>query len=63
MNELRLFLILSRPIFLSGGILLYGLGTSIAVYLGNSLDWEIWVWGLFWVLSLQLSGHYLNEYF
>ncbi|MEX1248359.1 MAG: prenyltransferase [Anaerolineales bacterium] len=63
MNPLFLFLRLSRPLYLLGGALNYFLGLGIARYLGLPFDWSIVVLGQLWVTSLQLSTHYLNEYF
>lgn len=54
---------LSRPAFLLGGIGQYALGVGIARYLGHRLDWGAAVLGLVWVLALQLTAHYLNEYY
>lgn len=63
MQTLRLFWRLSRPYYLIGAALLYALGVGIARYLGNSLDWHIYLLGQAWVTLLQLSTHYLNEYY
>ena len=62
-RPLILFLRLSRPLFLLGGALSYFLGVGIARYLGHPLDWGVVVLGQLWVSSMQLSTHYLNEYF
>jgi len=62
-KNLLLFFRLSRPHFLLGAALLYSLGVGIAHYLGVVLDWGIFFLGLTWVLLVQLSTHYLNEYF
>lgn len=62
-NPLVLFVRLSRPLFLLGGVLNYSLGLGIANYLGHSLDWAVIILGQIWVTSLQLATHYLNEYF
>jgi 1,4-dihydroxy-2-naphthoate octaprenyltransferase len=62
-NPLVLFLQLSRPLFLAGGVLFYFLGLGIARYLGHPLDWNIALAGQVWVSALQLCVHYLNEYF
>jgi 1,4-dihydroxy-2-naphthoate octaprenyltransferase len=63
MKTLRLFLQLSRPFFLLGAALLYALGVGIARYLGAEVDWGAYLLGQAWVTVLQLSAHYLNEYF
>ncbi len=54
---------LARPHFLLGGILLYALGVGIARYLGAPVNWGLYFLGQVWVTMLQLSTHYLNEYF
>jgi 1,4-dihydroxy-2-naphthoate octaprenyltransferase len=60
---LRLLFRLARPLFLLGSALLYSLGLGIARYLGRDLDGSIALLGLSWVLALQLSTHFLNEFF
>ncbi len=60
-RSVRLFIQLSRPIFLVGAALVYGLGAGIARYLGIQIDWGVYLLGQAWVTSLQLSAHYLNE--
>ncbi|MEX1071011.1 MAG: prenyltransferase [Anaerolineales bacterium] len=62
-NPLRLFLRLSRPLFLLGGALNFFLGVGIARYLGIPLNWSAIALGQIWVSAMQLSTHYLNEYF
>jgi 1,4-dihydroxy-2-naphthoate octaprenyltransferase len=62
-RKVRLFIQLSRPIFLIGGALVYALGAGIARYLGTPIDIGLYLIGQVWVTSLQLSTHYLNEYF
>jgi 1,4-dihydroxy-2-naphthoate octaprenyltransferase len=39
------------------------LGVGIADYLRYPIDWSGFWLGLVWVLSMQLTTHYLNEYF
>ncbi|MFU8772327.1 MAG: prenyltransferase [Anaerolineales bacterium] len=41
----------------------YALGVGIVRYLGYPVDWGIYLLGQIWVISIQLSAHYLNEYF
>lgn len=53
----------SRPIFLLGAALFYALGAGVAHYLGISIDWGLYVLGQAWVTALQLSAHFLYEYF
>lgn len=43
--------------------MLYALGVGIAHYLGIRIDWDLYVSGQLWVTLLQLSTHYLNEYY
>ena len=62
-EQIRLFLRLSRPFFLLGGILLYALGAAIAAFLGRPIDPTLYVIGQAIVTLLQLMTHYLNEYF
>jgi 1,4-dihydroxy-2-naphthoate octaprenyltransferase len=63
MRSFLLFLRLSRPLFLLGSVLLYALGLGIFHYLGLNIDWTVSVLGLLWAVTMQLSTHYLNEYF
>jgi 4-hydroxybenzoate polyprenyltransferase len=63
MRTLWLFIQLSRPHFLLGGILFYALGAGIARYLGQPIDWGLYFLGQAWGTFLQLGAHYLNEYF
>jgi 1,4-dihydroxy-2-naphthoate octaprenyltransferase len=63
MQNLGLFVRMSRPLFLLGGILVYALGVGIARYLGSSIDWELYLLGQAWVTMLQLSAQYLNEFY
>ncbi len=63
MNSFRLFAKLSRPLPILGVCLTFGLGTGIARYLGASIDWGVYLLGQAWVTLLQLSMHYLGDYF
>ena len=63
MGTLRLFIRLSRPLFLVGVAIVYALGVGIAHYLGVTIDWRLYVLGQAWVSILQLSTQYLNEYY
>ncbi|MCJ7825037.1 MAG: hypothetical protein MUP44_09075, partial [Anaerolineales bacterium] len=60
---LNLFLRLSRPHFLLGGFLLYGLGTAIATYLGKPIDWSLYILGQLLVTSIQLMAQALYVFF
>ena len=62
-SNLWLFIRLSRPLFVLGAALVYALGVGIARYLGVQIDWGLYFLGQGFVTFLQLSGHYLNEYF
>ena len=62
-KRIRLIVLLSRPFFLLGGVLVYGLGAGIARYLGAPIDWGIYFLGQAYVTIMQLSAQYLNEYF
>lgn len=63
MKSLRLFLQLSRPIFILSTALLYVLGTGIAHYLSGQVNWTSFIYGFAWVVLLMLGFQYLNEYF
>jgi 1,4-dihydroxy-2-naphthoate polyprenyltransferase len=63
MESIDLFIRLTRPYFLLGAILLYALGAGISHYLGTTLNLGLFWIGLIWALLLQLSAHYLNEYY
>lgn len=62
-RQIRLIILLSRPVFLLGGALIYALGAGIARYLGAPIDWELYFLGQAYVTMMQLSAQYLNEYF
>lgn len=62
-NPFILFLKLSRPILLLGGIGQMLLGTGIARYLGRTIRWDIFFFSALWLLLVQLAANYLNEYF
>jgi 1,4-dihydroxy-2-naphthoate polyprenyltransferase len=53
---------LTRPIFLLGGALLFGLGTVVALYLGSSISLSGYLLGQLMVTSIQLTAQYANEY-
>jgi 1,4-dihydroxy-2-naphthoate octaprenyltransferase len=63
LQNLRWFIQLSRPLFLLGLLLVYALGAGMARYLGATINWSAYWLGQIWVTLLQLSVHYLNEYF
>jgi 1,4-dihydroxy-2-naphthoate octaprenyltransferase len=53
---------LGRPVFLTGGMVLYALG-AVAAARGHAIERGLLVLGLGAVLALQLMTHYANEYF
>ncbi len=63
MESIKLFIRLTRPLFLLGAAVLFALGVGIARYLGQEIDWTAYGLGQLWVTLLQLSAQYLNEYF
>lgn len=63
MHNVWMFLQLSRPLFLLGPAVIYAMGVGIAHYLGYAIDWPAYLLGQAWITVLQLSTHYLNEYF
>lgn len=62
-RSVRLFVRLSRPWFLLGGVLVYALGAGIADYLGAPINWGLYLLGQAITTCIQLSAQYLNEYF
>lgn len=62
-KDLRLFVQLTRPLFLGGGFLLYGLGVAIAYYLDHPIDAGRYAVGQLLVTTVQMMTQYLNEYF
>lgn len=62
-KNLTLLFKLSRPFFLLGGAGQYLLGVGMARYIGASLNSYSVILGLLWVMAMQLSTHFLNEYF
>lgn len=61
--RIKAFMRLSRPHFLAGAALLYGLGAAIADYLGHAINLRLYLLGQLLVTSIQLATHYLNEYY
>ena len=62
-RDLRLFIRLTRPLFLLGGVLMYALGVSIARYIGPRIDLQAALIGQIVVTLIQLMAQYANEYF
>ncbi|MAS36317.1 MAG: prenyltransferase [Anaerolineaceae bacterium] len=54
---------LGRPHFLAGGVILYLLGVSMALYSGAALNVSALFWGQLVVTATQLMTHYANDYF
>lgn len=52
---------LGRPLFLVGGVVLFGLGTVMGA--AGHIDWAAWAWGQGIVTTSQLMTHYANDYF
>jgi 1,4-dihydroxy-2-naphthoate octaprenyltransferase len=48
---------------LIGAALLYALGVGVARFLGSPINWGVYLLGQGWVTLIQLSTHFLNEYF
>lgn len=63
MKTLSLLFRLARPHFLAGAALLYALGVGVARFLGASIDLSVYILGQVWITSIQLSTHFLNEYY
>jgi 1,4-dihydroxy-2-naphthoate octaprenyltransferase len=62
-QDLRLFVRLTRPLYLLIVALLYFLGAGIVNYLGEPIEANIFWVGLIWLVFIQLSAHYLHDYF
>lgn len=59
----QFFIQISRPLNLLGGILVFNLGVGIARYLGNPIDWSIYILGQIWIITYQLGSNFLTAYF
>jgi 1,4-dihydroxy-2-naphthoate polyprenyltransferase len=57
------FVELTRPFFLLGAALVYGLGAAIAWSAGAPIDWGRYALGQAIVTLIQMMTHYANEYF
>ena len=62
-SQFSLFLQLSKPYLLIIGLTQSVLGAGMARYLGNSIDWLLFWFGMLWVLTVQLGVSYLHQYF
>ena len=63
MRSLRLFIQLSRPLYILEAILLYFLGIGIFHYLSGPVDWTLFTLGLVWLVFIMFGSQFLNEYF
>jgi 1,4-dihydroxy-2-naphthoate octaprenyltransferase len=63
MDRVGAFLTLTRPVFLLGGVLMYGLGLAWAADDIASVDWLAAVVGQVMVTATQLVAQYANEYY
>jgi 1,4-dihydroxy-2-naphthoate octaprenyltransferase len=63
MKSIRLFIQLSRPLYVLTASLVYILGTGISHYLIGQTDWTAFIYGLLWVITILFASQYLNEYF
>jgi 1,4-dihydroxy-2-naphthoate octaprenyltransferase len=59
------FVRLGRPLFLTGGFILYALGAAIAAHArpGGLINWTRFAWGQIAITATQLMTHYCNDYF
>jgi len=62
-ERLLAFVKLGRPKFLVGGLVLFGLGTRLALVDRGAIDWQSYLLGQAFVTSTQLMTHYANDYF
>ena len=69
LRQLGAFVRLGRPLFLTGGFVLYGLGAAVAAHLGArgeapaAINWVRFAWGQLAITATQLMTHYCNDYF
>ena len=63
MRFVRLFVQLSRPLYILEAILLYFLGIGIFHYLSGPVAWTLFFKGLIWIIFTLLGSQYLSEYF
>jgi 1,4-dihydroxy-2-naphthoate polyprenyltransferase len=57
------FVRLGRPVFLVGGVAMYGLGVAVALAEGARFSLSIYLLGQAAISSFQLMTHYANDYF
>jgi 1,4-dihydroxy-2-naphthoate octaprenyltransferase len=63
MSVIPLVVKMVHPYTLFYGVLLFGLGSGIARYSGETIDWNSYLWGQIWVTTLQLSAHLFGHYY
>jgi 1,4-dihydroxy-2-naphthoate octaprenyltransferase len=63
MRLVRLFIQLSRPLYILSAILLYLLGIALNHYLTGSVNWSAFLFGLVWIVFILLGSQFLTEYF
>ena len=61
MTSVLAFIRLSRPVFLLGGFVLYGLGAAVSRFDGITLSLSRYLLGQIAITSAQLMTHYFNE--
>jgi 1,4-dihydroxy-2-naphthoate octaprenyltransferase len=61
-REIWLFIRLTRPHFLVGSLLTFGLGASIASYLGHPISTKLYLLGQAAITAAHLMNHFLNEF-
>jgi 1,4-dihydroxy-2-naphthoate polyprenyltransferase len=60
-NKMWAFVKLTRPVFLLGGVFLYGLGVAVAAQFGMPIDLWKYALGQAMVTLIQLTAQYANE--
>jgi 1,4-dihydroxy-2-naphthoate octaprenyltransferase len=63
MRVLTAFVLLSRPMFLYGGIAGVGLGAAVAAWSGHPIGLATYLWVQAMVTAFHLMVHYANDYF
>ncbi len=63
LKNVRLFIKLSRPVFLLGGALVFGLGAAMASFLNYPISLGRYLIGQGMITFIQLMTQYLNEYY
>lgn len=63
LKQMRAWALLTRPVFLLGGALLYALGTVMALSSGAAFNLPRYLLGQLVVTSIQLAAQYINEYY